>query len=72
MPSCAGFDRSEAEPLIYHGGRYGRLMPAESAALDPQDHAQLVVAGLIREHGGEWRLTEMGRAQLALLRRIED
>ena len=66
------FGRSEAEPLIYHGGRYGRLMPADNAALDPQDHAQLVAAGLIREQGGEWRLTEAGRAQLALLHRIED
>lgn len=64
------FDRSEAEPLIYHGGRYGRVMPAGASTLDPQDHAQLVSAGLIREEGGEWRLTDAGHAQLSLLRRI--
>ncbi len=64
------FDRTEAEPLVYHGGRYGRMMPAADAGLDPQDHAQLVAAGLIAESAGEWSLTDAGAAQLALLQRI--
>src|SRR5690606_17229472 len=64
------FDRSEADPLIYHGGRYGRVMPPARAELDPQDHAQLVASGLLRESGGKWVLTGQGEAQLALLQRI--
>lgn len=64
------FDRSEADPLIYHGGRYGRVMPAGNHELDPQDHAQLVASGLVRENDGKWVLTGVGEAQLALLQRI--
>lgn len=64
------FDRSEADPLIYHGGRYGRVMPPARAELDPQDHAQLVASGLLRESGEKWVLTGQGEAQLALLQRI--
>ena len=64
------FDRSEADPLIYHGGRYGRVMPPASDRLDPQDHAQLVASGFVHERGGKWELTPMGETQLALLRRI--
>ena len=62
------FTRSEVEPLIYHGGRYGRVMPAA-----PQDHVQLAAAGLIREgdRATGWELTDEGEAQLALLRQIK-
>ena len=70
LGEVVAFERSEAEPLIYHGGRYGRVMPGREAALDPQDHAQLVDAGLIGESGEGWRLTDAGRLQLALLRRV--
>lgn len=64
------FDRSEADPLIYHSGRYGRVISAGSEDLDPQDHAPLVASGLVRESGGKWVLTDPGEAQLALLQRI--
>lgn len=66
------FDRSEADPLIYHGGRYGRVMPAEADEPEAQDHAQLAALGLARADADGWRLTEQGRAQLALLQRIAD
>lgn len=59
------FHRTEVEPLIYHGGRYGRVMPSEA-----QDHAELVGMGLIRDTADGWELTEAGAAQLELLRQI--
>ena len=64
------FARSTAEPLVYHSGRYGRLMPSEGGEIDAQDHAALVTAGLIEETADGWRLTEAGDAQRALLDRI--
>lgn len=64
------FERTRAEPLIYHGGRYGRVMPASEAASDA-DRARLIAQGLIVQRGETWRLTEAGEAQLRLLRQIE-
>ena len=64
------FARSTAEPLVYHSGRYGRLMPKDGGGIDPQDHAALVTAGLVEEGPDGWRLTEAGEAQRALLDRI--
>ena len=41
------FDRREAEPLIYHGGRYGRVMQAPSAQdLERQGLAERGSSGL--------------------------
>ena len=41
------FDRREAEPLIYHGGRYGRVMRAPSAQdLERQGFAERGSSGL--------------------------
>ena len=54
------FDRREAEPLIYHGGRYGRVMQAPSTAdLERQGLAQQGEDGL--------GLTEAGSDLLAAL-----
>ncbi len=63
------FGRSEAEPLIYHGGRYGRVMPGGTMAVDEEE--RLVAAGLAEAGRAGPQLTEAGRAQLALLRRLE-
>lgn len=65
------FDRSEADPLIYHGGRYGRLMPAIEAALSVTETTRLVEEGLVRQTEDGFELTEIGREQLASLRRID-
>ncbi|GMM92727.1 flavin reductase family protein [Qipengyuania sp. MTN3-11] len=56
------FDRSRAEPLIYHGGRYGRV-----ASGGARDEDALLLAGLAEETANGLRLTEAGRAQLELL-----
>ena len=65
------FERTAAEPLIYHGGRYGRVMPGAELASDT-DRARLIADGLIVQEGsGDWKLTEAGEAQLQLLRQIE-
>ncbi len=64
------FARSSAEPLVYHSGGYGRLMPREGGTIDPQDHAALVIAGMIEEGADGWRLTAAGEAQRALLDRL--
>ena len=66
------FDRSDVDPLIYHGGRYGRVMPTGAEEPEAQDHAQLAALGLARADADGWRLTEQGAAQLALLRRISE
>ena len=64
------FERTVAEPLIYHGGRYGRVMPGCEQASDT-DRARLIAEGLIiQEDSGDWKLTEAGEAQLQLLRQI--
>ena len=67
------FERTSAEPLIYHGGRYGRVMPEGDRPSDA-DTARLVADGLIVRDGpetdGRWRLSEAGEAQLRLLRQI--
>ena len=54
------FDRREVEPLIYHGGRYGRVMPAETG-LDLERN------GLAETIGGELSLTARGAELLAAL-----
>jgi len=64
------FERTRAEPLIYHGGRYGRVMPEGSAPSEAQT-AQLLADGLIAQVDGGWQLTQAGAAQLRLLRKIE-
>ena len=64
------FDRTPAEPLIYHGGRYGRVMPEGDNASDAQK-AQLVADGLVLHDGESWRLSKAGHSQLRLLRQIE-
>ena len=68
------FERTPAEPLIYHSGRYGRVMPAGDRPSDA-DTARLLAEGLIlRDGDGEeesWRLSDLGAAQLRLLRQIE-
>ncbi len=63
------FERTAAEPLIYHGGRYGRVMPEGERPSDAQK-ARLVSDGLIAGAGEQWHLTDAGRAQLRLLRQI--
>ena len=64
------FERTPAEPLIYHGGRYGRVMPEGDNASDAQK-AQLVADGLVLHDGESWRLSQAGHSQLRLLRQIE-
>ena len=64
------FERTSAEPLIYHGGRYGRVMPEAEGASDAQKE-RLLADGLIAQAQGGWQLTDAGAAQLALLRQIE-
>ena len=68
------FERTPAEPLIYHSGRHGRVMPAGDRPSDA-DTARLLAEGLIlRDGDGEeesWRLSDLGAAQLRLLRQIE-
>ena len=64
------FERTPAEPLIYHGGRYGRVMPEGDNASDAQK-AQLVADGLVLHDGESWRLSKAGHSQLRLLRQIE-
>ncbi len=54
------FGRREVEPLIYHGGRYGRVMPSE-AGLDLERN------GLAETVGGELSLTARGAELLAAL-----
>lgn len=65
------FERTPAEPLIYHGGRYGRVMPEGEAPSDAQT-AQLLADGLIVQAGEQWELTPAGQAQLRLLRQLEN
>ncbi|GAB5350158.1 flavin reductase family protein [Alteriqipengyuania sp. 357] len=64
------FERTVAEPLIYHSGRYGRVMPEGDRASDAQKE-RLLADGLIVHTQTGWQLTEAGNAQLALLRQIE-
>lgn len=59
------FDRSEADPLVYHGGSYGRVLRGGQG-----DEDALLLAGLAEETGGRIRLTDAGRAQLELLSRL--
>ena len=68
------FDRSEAEPLIYHGGRYGRVMPpagSETGTSGLEAYGELIASGHVTERGGELALTEQGRQALALMSRID-
>tara|TARA_B100001179_G_scaffold103127_1_gene73286 strand:+ start:537 stop:1157 length:621 start_codon:yes stop_codon:yes gene_type:complete len=68
------FERTSAEPLIYHGGRYGRVMPGGDIA-DDADTERLLADGLIERTGegdqSSYILTGAGAAQLDLLRRIK-
>lgn len=57
------FDRREAEPLIYHGGRYGRVMQAPGA----QD---LERQGLAERGSGGLGLTAAGSDLLAALQAL--
>ena len=54
------FDRREAAPLIYHGGRYGRVMRAPTGE-------DLEREGLAETVGGELSLTASGAELLAAL-----
>ena len=57
------FDRREAEPLIYHGGQYGRIMrPPSGADLERQGLAEDSAEGLA--------LTKRGRELLQALERV--
>ncbi len=57
------FDRREAEPLIYHGGQYGRIMRAPTGE-------DLEREGLAEESGEGLSLTARGSELLAALERI--
>lgn len=57
------FDRREAEPLIYHGGRYGRIMRSPTGA-------DLEREGLAEKSGSGLSLTERGAELLEALTRI--
>ena len=57
------FDRREAEPLIYHGGQYGRIMRSPSGE-------DLEREGLAEESGEGLYLTARGRELLDALERI--
>lgn len=65
------FERTAAEPLIYHGGRYGRVMP-DGEALSNADTTRLLAQGYILRTPDGLRLSEVGAAQLRLLRQIEN
>lgn len=54
------FDRREVEPLIYHSGRYGRVMHAPTGE-------DLEREGLAESAGGSLALTERGLELLAAL-----
>ena len=57
------FDRREAEPLIYHGGQYGRIVRAPSGA-------DLEREGLAEETGEGLSLTDRGSELLRALERV--
>lgn len=69
------FADSEAEPLIYHGGRYGRVMqPGGGTAAGPEErqlYEELVASGHVEEIDGELVLTEHGRSEMALLAALD-
>ncbi len=54
------FDRREAEPLIYHGGQYGRVMRSPTGD-------DLEREGLAERLGGELSLTASGKELLQAL-----
>lgn len=55
-------DVNEAEPLIYHGGDYGRV--ARQPGEDDEPWARLAARGLVRGKSTNWSLTDEGRALL--------
>ena len=57
------FDRSDADPLIYHGGQYSRIMRDSSAS-------DLEQQGLVRGEGEDTALTERGAHMLEALQRV--
>ena len=57
------FSRREADPLIYHGGQYGRIMREQSGA-------DLEREGLAEREGGNLVLTERGTELLEALKGI--
>lgn len=69
------FDRSEAEPLIYHGGSYGRVMPRGSGSAASNDgsaeYRDLIKSGRVRRHpDGSLEITELGRVDYQRLVRL--
>jgi len=64
------FDRAGFPPLVYHQGRYGRVLappPGAAAALH-----DAVAHGLVADQDGQLRLTEHGTAMLAELIAVAD
>lgn len=57
------FDQRDAEPLIYHSGRYGRVMRAPTGA-------DLEHEGLAEKISGELALTARGAELLSALERV--
>jgi len=57
------FDRREVEPLIYHGGRYGRIMRSPTGE-------DLEREGLAERAGSTLSLTASGAELLAALERV--
>ena len=57
------FDRRDAEPLIYHGGQYGRIMRAPTGA-------DLEREGLAEDTDEGLSLTDRGSELLAALERV--
>lgn len=55
-------DLNEADPLIYHGGDYGRV--ARQPGDEEEPWARLAGRGLVRGEPGNWSLTEEGRSLL--------
>ena len=57
------FDRRDADPLIYHGGQYSRIL--REGAVDDLDHH-----GLVEGQGADAVLTARGAHMLEALQRI--
>lgn len=57
------FDQCDADPLIYHSGRYGRVMRTPTGA-------DLELQGLAEKVSGELALTARGAELLAALERV--
>ena len=64
LGEVVAFDRREAQPLVYHAGRYGRVL-TESGGVPGTD--DFVREGYARIEGGGHVLTPRGEALLAAL-----